>query len=259
MGKDNGFSLDDLQGLSGAEALKRLKLEGYNDLPASKPKTSFAIAREVFSEPMFLLLTACGSLYLVLGDFHEALILLGFVFAIIGITFYQERKTERSLEALRDLSSPRALVIRDGRQQRIPGRDVARGDVVILTEGDRVPADAVLMSSINLVVDESLLTGESSPVRKSPGGDGREMGKPGGDDSPYLFSGTLVVRGQGVATALRTGLQTEIGKIGHSLRIIETEQTLLWKETRRVVRIVALAGLGLCAIVALLYALNTGR
>ena len=259
MVKYNGFNLEDFHGLLSSVALQRLETEGYNDLPATKPKTSFTIAREVASEPMFLLLTACGALYLILGDIHEALILLGFVFVIIGITFYQEKKTERSLEALRDLSSPRALVIRDGCQQRIPGREVVRDDVVILMEGDRVPADAVLLSSINLVVDESLLTGESSPVRKTPGGGGREMGRPGGDDLPYLFSGTLVVRGQGVATVVRTGFQTEIGKIGHSLRIIETEQTLLWKETRRVVKILALAGLGVSGLVAFLYVLNTSR
>lgn len=260
MGSNNGFDLEILQGLSTAEALNRLGVEGYNDLPASKPKSSAVIAREVVSEPMFLLLTACGSLYLLLGDLQEAVILLSFVFVIMGITFYQERKTERSLEALRDLSSPRALVVRDGAQQRIPGREVVRDDLVILKEGDRIPADAVLLSSINLMVDESLLTGESAAVRKAVGPvEKREMGKPGGEDLPYLFSGTLVVRGLGVAEVSRTGLHTEIGKIGSSLRNIETEQTLLWKETRRVVRLIALAGLGLCAIVTLLYGLNTGK
>ena len=87
--------------------------------------------------------------------------LLGFVFVVIGITFYQERKTERALEALRDLSSPRALVIRDGKQRRIAGREVVYGDIIVLSEGDRVPADAVLLSCTNFSVDESLLTGES--------------------------------------------------------------------------------------------------
>ncbi len=260
MAVDNGFDLENLQGLSTVEALQRLRDEGYNDLPASKPKSSAAIAREVVSEPMFLLLTACGMLYLFLGDVQEALILLSFVFVIMGITFYQERKTERSLEALRDLSSPRASVVRDGRQQRIPGREVVRDDLVILMEGDRVPADGLLLSSINLVVDESALTGESAPVRKAPGGGEKEvMGTPGGEDSPYLFSGTLVVRGQGVAKVLHVSLHTQIGKIGSSLRNIEMEQTLLWRETRRVVRLLAAAGLGLCAVVTLLYVLNTGR
>lgn len=260
MGADDGFDLENLKGLSTDEALRRLSGEGYNDLPASKPKSSAAIAREVLSEPMFLLLTGCGALYLGLGDVQEALILLSFVFIIMGITFYQERKTERSLEALRDLSSPRALVVRDGVQQRIPGREVVRDDLVILMEGDRVPADGLLLSSINMVVDESALTGESGPVRKASwSGEQVEMGKPGGEDLPYLFSGTLVVRGQGVAKIARIGFHTEIGTIGHSLRNIETEQTLLWKETRRVVRLLAAAGLGLCAIVALLYVVNTGR
>lgn len=260
MGVDNGFGLENLQGLSSVEAHRQLGRDGYNDLPASKPKSSAAIAREVMGEPMFLLLAGCGTLYLMLGDVQEALILLSFVFVIMGITFYQERKTERSLEALRDLSSPRALVVRDGRQQRIPGREVVRGDLAILMEGDRVPADGILLSSINLVVDESALTGESVPVRKSPlEREPLEMGKPGGEDLPYLFSGTLVVGGQGVAKILRIGSRTEIGKIGFSLRNIETEQTLLWKETRRVVRLLAMVGLGLCAIVILFYVWNTGR
>ena len=117
---------------------------------------------------MFLLLLGGGGIYLLLGDVEEALLLLGFVFVVIGITLYQERKTERALEALRDLSSPRALVIRDGKPRRIPGREVVRGDIVVLREGDRVPADAVLLSSTNLTLDESLLTGESVAVRKSP-------------------------------------------------------------------------------------------
>src|SRR5512136_2503748 len=160
------LDLKTLSGLSEVEAAERLKQEGYNELPSSKQRSIFVIALEVVREPMFLLLVACGIVYLVLGDVEEALMLLGFVFVVMGITLYQERKTERALEALRDLSSPRALVIRDGVEKRIAGRDVVRGDLLVLKEGDRVPADAMLLSSLNLSVDESLLTGESVPVRK---------------------------------------------------------------------------------------------
>ena len=121
------IDLNSLTGLSEKEAERRLVAEGANELPSSKPKTVFDIAFDVVREPMFLLLVACGLLYLMLGDKEEALMLLGFVFVIMGITFFQERKTERALEALKDLSSPRALVIRDGVQRRIPGREVVRG------------------------------------------------------------------------------------------------------------------------------------
>ena len=193
-----------VQGLSEREAAQRLQADGYNELPSTKRKSVLAIALEVVREPMFLLLVACGRLYLLLGDIEEALMLLGFVFVVIGITIYQERKTERALEALRDLSSPRALVIRDGQQKRIAGREVVRGDIMLLAEGDRVPADAVLLSARNLSVDESLLTGESVPVRKNAlGWRDSTMGRPGGDDLPFVYSGTLVVQGQGVAQVRR--------------------------------------------------------
>ncbi len=172
-------------GLFETEAADRLKKEGYNELPSSKKRSIFAIALDVVKEPMFLLLIAGGSIYLLLGDVREAFMLLGFVFLVMGITLYQERKTERALEALRDLASPRALVIRDGLQKRIPEREVARGDIIVLSEGDSVRADAVILSCVNLSVDESLLTGESVPVRKSSSKDTTRMSRPGGDDLPF--------------------------------------------------------------------------
>ena len=188
--------IKNLQGLSETVAAARLKSDGYNELPSTKQRSIFAIASEVVREPMFLLLVACGVIYLVLGDKEEALMLLGFVVVVMGITLYQERKTERALEALRDLSSPRASVIRDGQQKRIAGREVVRGDIVIIREGDRVPADALLCDALNLSIDESLLTGESVPVRKQAGA---AMHAPGGDDLPSIYSGTLVVQGQGLS------------------------------------------------------------
>ena len=148
-------------GLSQSEASRRLQEEGYNEIPSSKGRSIFATAWDVLREPMFLLLLACGTIYLFLGDIHEAVMLLGFVFVVMGITLYQKRRTERALEALRDLSSPRALVIRDGQRKRIAGRDVVREDILVLAEGDRVPADSVILSGSNLATDESLLTGDS--------------------------------------------------------------------------------------------------
>jgi P-type Ca2+ transporter type 2C len=252
------LNINSLKGLSSAEAASRLKAEGYNELPSAKRKSVFGIAFEVMKEPMFLLLIACGIIYLFLGDLEEALILLFFVFVIIGITFYQERKTERTLEALRDLSSPRALVVRDGEQKRIVGREVVRGDTLILNEGDRVPADAIVISATDLCVDESLLTGESVSVRKAAGDPAGEMARPGGDDLPYIFSGTLVVRGQGVAEVKSIGVSTEMGKIGRSLQKVEGEDTLLQKETRSLVRTIALIGLGISLLIFIVYWITRG-
>jgi len=259
LGVDAKFNSEQhLAGLSDDEVASRIARYGFNELPFSNPRSLIRITLEVVREPMLLLLLACGSTYLLLGDVQEAIILLIFVAVVIAITLYQERKTERALEALRDLSSPRALVVRAGERKRIAGRDVVPGDILILSEGDRVPADAVLVSAVNLATDESLLTGESVPVRKQAVSSDTDMARPGGDDLPFVFSGTLVVRGTGFAVAKATGVQTELGKIGKSLREVEQEPTLLQKETRRMVRVLALAGLTLCALLVVIYGLTRG-
>jgi Ca2+-transporting ATPase len=137
--------IEAITGLSEVEAQKRLKDEGYNELPSQKKQNIFVILLHVILEPMLLLLLGAGLIYMLLGESQDALMLLIFVFVVVGITFYQQRKTERALESLKNLSSPRALVIRDGQQKRIPGREVVREDYIILREGDRVPADAVVI------------------------------------------------------------------------------------------------------------------
>jgi Ca2+-transporting ATPase len=253
------FDVQKVTGLTEQQAIERLRDEGANELPSTKRRSGLAIAFEVVREPMFLLLVACGVVYLLLGEPKEAMMLLGFVFVIMGITIFQERRTERALEALRDLSSPRALVIRDGTQRRIAGREVVRGDMMILQEGDRVPADAILRQCINLSADESLLTGESVPVRKVASSQTPPTSRPGGDDLPFVFSGSLITRGQGIAEVLATGLHSELGKIGKSLQMLEPEKTPLQKETGRLVKILAIVGLSLCAVVIVLYAITRGN
>ena len=244
-----------LSGLSGTEAVRRLKTDGYNELPSSKPRSLLVIALNVLREPMFLLLLVSGSLYLLLGDVREALLLLFFVFIVIGITLYQERKTVRVLEALRDLSSPRARVIRDGQIRRIPGREVVRGDILVLAEGDRVPADARVLWCSNLSADESLLTGESVAVRKRATDVIPPTARPGGDDLPFVYASTLVVHGKGVATVETIGLNTEIGRIGRALLKVEEEPTSLQRETRHMVRLFAVFGAVLSLIVVVAYGL----
>jgi P-type Ca2+ transporter type 2C len=240
-------------GLSDQEAQQRLRAQGFNELPSARPRTMLHTALEVLREPMFLLLIGAGAVYVLLGDPLEALALLVALSIIIVITIYQERKTENALQALRDLSSPRALVIRDGVRKRIPGREVVEGDLVVLSEGDRVPADAVVLENRNLEVDESLLTGESVPVRKRAASGRIAMGRAGGDDLPFVFSGSLVVRGRGLAEVKATGVRSELGKIGKSLQSLGPESTRLQQETARLVRVFAVLGIGLCVAVAFIY------
>jgi P-type Ca2+ transporter type 2C len=256
-----GASVLDLTGLVGLgeeEARARLEQEGSNELPAQKRRTVLAIALEVVREPMFLMLVAAGALYLFMGELGDALMLVGSVVVVMTITVVQERRTEGALEALRDLSSPRALVVRDGAHRRIPGREVVRGDLIVLAEGDRVPADARLRRGLNLSADESLLTGEAVPVRKRPSATGSTLDAPGGDDLPSIFSGTLVTAGQGVAEVLATGARSELGRIGKALQKVEPEPTLLQLETGRLVRVFAVAGITACAIVVVAYAITRG-
>lgn len=253
------FDLATAKGLTETEVAKLLRDVGYNELPSSKPRSALAIAFEVFKEPMFLLLVAGALVYLSLGDLQEALVLMFSIVVVMGITFHQERKTERALEALRDLSSPRALVIREGEEKRIAGRYVVPGDLIVLSEGDRVPADAILLSCTNLSADESLLTGESVSVRKVCSANTEQlpaMVRPGGDDLPFVYSGSLIVQGQGVAVARATGMNTEMGQIGSALQKVEYEETALQKETNRLVGIMAALGLILCLMVVIAYGMT---
>ena len=247
------------RGLSDGDAQARLKAEGYNELPRPDRRTPFRIAIEVLREPMLALLLGGGVIYLALGDLKEALVLVVFATLSVLITVIQETRTERVLEALRDLTSPRALVIRDGVRKRIAGREVVRGDLIVLAEGDRVPADAVLVQAQDLQVDESLLTGESVPVRKTAGsGNKTERHRPGGDDLPYVFSGSLVVRGAGIAEVTAIGTQSEIGRIGQSLSTLEVEPPRLQAQTRRLVRIFAAVGAAVSVLAVLLYGFTRG-
>ena len=245
-------------GLSEIEAGQRQVTDGPNALPAQERQGLVAIAWDVVKEPMFLLLVAAGALYLLMGEPGDAAMLIGFVFVVMGITIVQERRTERALDALRDLSSPQALVIRDGQRKRIPATELVRGDLIVLAEGDRVPADAVLREGLHLSADESLLTGESVPVSKTTSTTAKILDLPGGDGLPSVFSGTLITAGQGLAEVLATGMRSELGKIGKALGQVQPERTLLQIETGRLVRNLAITGLVLCGIVVVVYGLTRG-
>jgi P-type Ca2+ transporter type 2C len=233
-------------GLDPALAAARLRDEGPNELGLSQRRTLRDIAWEVLREPMFGLLLGAGAIYLAMGEPREALILLGFVFIIMGITALQERRTDKALDALRDLSSPRALVLRGGQSVRVPGREVVREDVLLLAEGDRVPADGVLLQAHELATDESMLTGESEAVPKQAG-------------TGRVFAGTLVVSGQGLVRVDAVGRQTEMGRIGVSLQTITLAASPLRDEVARLTRrLVVIALMLSLALMALFWLLRGG-
>ena len=268
------------RGLSQAEAAQRLAAEGPNELPQAARRTLWRIALEVAREPMFQLLVAAGALYLVMGDGGEAAMLLAFVVMTMAITITQEQRTERVLEALRDLTSPRALVLRGGERVRIAGREVVRGDLLLLADGDRVAADGWLLEANDLRVDESLLTGESVPVDKrvavagpsdaapqarpkaqagttAEAGPGADAGD-GSDAAGRVYAGTLVVGGQGLAEVRATGARSEIGRIGLSLRTIDASISPLARQTRQWVRGFSALGLAVSLAATLIHGLMRG-
>ena len=250
-----------LQGLNEAEARRRLASVGANELPASAGRGVARIAFETMREPMFLLLLGAAALYLVLGDLGEGLFLMGGALATIGLVILQEARSEKALAALRDLSQPRARVIRDNTERSIAARELVPGDIVLVGEGERLPTDGFLVAGDVLSVDESALTGESAPVSKRTLHPDEALDPdtpPGAESGPHLFSGTLVVRGQGVAQVSRTGSRTALGRIGVSLASIAQEPTPLQKTAGRLVTWLGLFAIGFCALVAVTYGLLRG-
>ena len=220
-------------GLGPTEARRRLTAFGPNALPGGERKPLHRIVLKVLAEPMFLMLLVAGALYLALGDRAEAAFLLVMIFAVIGLTLFQERRTQRALEALRDLSAPRALVIRGGQKLRVPGREVVPGDLLVLHEGDRIAADAILLEG-ELEVDESLLTGEAIAVARTAGS-GRDR----------VYASTVVTRGAGLARVSATGTATRVGEIGAVLASAREPVSGLQRSSRKLIR-------GLTAVALLL-------
>ena len=220
-------------------------------MPEAGAHPWWRLASTVVREPMFLMLLVAGAIYLLLGDRAEATFLLAAVLAVIGLTLFQEARTQRALEALRELSAPRALVLRDGRPVRIAGRDVVVGDLLLLREGDRVAADAQLLTGL-VSVDESLLTGESVPVERAAGHDSASGLNPSSaKDMPprdRVYASTLVVRGEAQARVTATGSRTSVGRIGQSLATTQEPPTVLKQASARLVKTLTVVGLGLAAL-----------
>ena len=245
-------------GLSESEAQQRLTEDGPNVIGGRTRPPTLTVALDALREPMFIMLVAGGGLYLAMGKLSDGLLLLSFVLVVIGSTILQRRRTEKALDALRQMSSPRCLVIRDGKEIRISATELVRGDLIVLGEGDRVPADALLRQSTHLSIDESLLTGESVPVSKTPSAETVELGEPGGEHTSSLYGGTLVTSGAGLAEILATGERTRVAAIGAALTSIDSDRSPLQKETDRLVRWLASAGIVACVAAAIVYALTRG-
>lgn len=204
----------------------------------------------VASQPMLLLLLACTLLYALLGSLFDSAALALSIVAVSAISVYQELRTQRVLEALRDLSSPRSTVVRDGVVKRIASQDLVPGDRLIVQEGDRLACDAELVESHSMRVDESLLTGESAPVDKDS--------KTADPAAASLHAGTLVVQGDGVATVTETGVRTALGKIGGSMAALAPRSSRLQLELTRLVRGVALVALLTCVFAAAVFSWHEG-
>lgn len=221
-------------GLSSIAAEERLKKEGYNELPLRHKKNIITKTIHIVTEPTFLLLLTGAAIYFFLGSAIDALMLLSFVIIIFIIAFYQEHKTDNTLEKLRNLSSPRSIVIRDGIEKRIVGRELVREDIFLVIEGDRISADAILLEAGFVLIDESVLTGESLPIQKAK--------------NDELYAGTLVIKGSGLAKVTKTGVHTKIGEIGTGLQHIPEEKSLLQRQIDKLIFIFAIFGALFCSL-----------
>lgn len=228
----NGF-----HGLTSVQAQELLIQHGRNVLPQSEAKSLVTLVMKVLREPMLIMLLTAGFIYMALGDRSEAVFLLAFVFVVIGITLSQEHKTQRALESLRDLSAPRALVIRDGQESRIASCEIVPGDLIVLHEGDRIAADARLVQG-RVSVDESLLSGESLSVDKAAGA----------PETSLLFASTVVTKGIGLAIVQTTGTSTAVGHIGKALAHTEEISSGIQYASRKFVRTLAALAMALAAI-----------
>jgi Ca2+-transporting ATPase len=237
-------------GLTAIEARARLERDGANRLPAPPRQTWLSALLSVSGQPMVLLLLACTLLYAFLGNTLDAAVLGASIVGVAAIAVYQELRAERVLEALRDLASPRSTVVRDGAVVRISSLELVEGDRLIVQEGDRLACDARLIEAQGLSVDESLLTGESTPVAK----DVREAS----ESARMLRAGTLVVQGDGVAEVTATGARTTLGRIGRVLAAIESRPSRLHQELTGLVRKVAFFAVLTCLVAASLFAWREG-
>ena len=245
--------INTLDGLTTAQAAQKLLQDGPNDIEQAKVRPIWRRLIDMLRQPMFALLVSAALLYIVLGDLTEGLTLSVFVLAVLVLTFYQEGKSEQSIQALRQLTQAQAQVVRSGQPLKIPAREVVVGDWLLISEGDRVAADGQLLSANNLQIDESMLTGESVPVSKQA----HTSDTPANSEN-NVQAGTFIVRGQGVARVTATGQRSQVGQIGQSLNQLMVETTPLQQQTAHLVKVLATIVLVLCLVMVLTLGWRTG-
>ncbi|MCL2545192.1 MAG: cation-translocating P-type ATPase [Clostridia bacterium] len=231
------------------EEVKALQLQyGKNELAAQKKESFAKKALKIVCEPMFLLLIAAAIIYFVLGEPFDGLVMLVFVIGIIGIEVIQEWKTDKTLSALKDLSAPRVLALRDGKEIQIASADLVPGDIMMVHEGVKIPADGYVLRCNDLCVDESSLTGEAEGVWKVPTDGTKKSSDYWRND--YCYGGTLVTQGTAAVRVDKIGGATEYGKIGATVAEAPAEKTPLQKQIGAIVALCAGIAATLFALVA---------
>lgn len=233
-----------LGGLNSEEVEKLQKKYGMNELVSQEKPNMLKKFLGVFKEPMFLLLLIAATVYFLLGAPKDGAIMLVFVGFVASITFIQEWKTEKTMNALKDLTSPKVNTLRNGKNILIKSTELVPGDVVFLSEGERIPADCIVLEPSNFSVDESILTGESEYVMKVSTTQSEKSTDYWKKD--ILYAGTLCVFGKCTAIVKFTGINTEYGKIGKAISEAKDEPTPLQKKVSILVKNIAIAGVILC-------------
>jgi Ca2+-transporting ATPase len=239
------------RGLTTREAKVLLDKFGLNVISGKKKTSVFKIFIEQFTDFMVMVLLAATAISAFMGEMTEAFTIIAIVVVNAVLGFTQEYRTEKTLEALKSLAAPSARVVREGRISIIPASYVVPQDLIILEAGDRVPADAVLIETSNLAVDESLLTGESIPVEKYAQGNTRMEAGNIKNKENLVYMGTMVTRGRGKAIVYATAMKTEMGKIADMIQDIEDEQSPLQKKLERMGKYIVYTCIFICAIVSL--------
>lgn len=240
------------KGLNDEEVLELRKKHGKNELETEKKESIFVKVYHVITEPMFLLLLIAATIYFILGEARDGVIMLIFVVGIITIDVFQELKTDKTLKALKDLSEPKIIVLRNNQKIEIHSSELVPGDIMYIHEGIKIPADGFVLKTSGLRVDESSLTGESEGVWKTSNNEKTEDYW----KNNYCYQGTLVTQGTGVVKVDKTGKETEYGKIGTNLSQIIQEKTPLQKQIDKLVKICVIIAFSLFLLVGIFTFLN---
>src|ERR1019366_3445426 len=224
--------IENLYGLKEKEIARLQERFGKNVFTLEKSRTAVHISLDILREPMFILLIVACTLYFILGKTSEGWMMMGAMLFVAAVSFYQEVKSTNALQALKELTEPKIVVIRNGTHTTISSTELVPGDIMLLEEGRKIPADGRIIQENDLTVNESVITGESMPVDKNEN-----------DGHNILYQGTIINSGKCYATVIATGNNTELGKLGKSVSGYSGTKTLLQTQINRFVKYFALFGI----------------